>query len=395
MSGAPPRSARSSAPFSVIAIVAMIVVVAVGFVSFLVLSAYAPEWRETRNGGGHAYSTSAVGFVGAVELVRMTRGDNWVIRRDVEHWRDGLVVLTPGAGNTPEEIKAILDRRSDKPTLIVMPKYSVAKLRSNPAWVRAEGVWPGFLLKQMLKGIAEVEFSDPESGELRSVSGQSLNTLESTPDGKPLLVGIEGTETYIHADPDLLNNLGVAKRSGAERAMALLDKLARPGEPIGFDVTLMGFGKNPNLLKLAFEPPFLPLTLCLLFAALLAGFHAMRRFGPAAHEERAVAFGKRALAENGAALLRLARRRHRTGERYAALTREAVAAASGAPASLTGAALDRYLDKLVPAGEPFDKNAEPFSQIAARADGASDTRTLLRAARDLHHWRRTVTREHR
>lgn len=383
MSGSNNRS-----PFGVIAIVALVTVAVVAFCSWLVLSTYAPDHREVKNGGGHAYSTSAVGFLGLAELVRMTRGDNRLIRKDAELSEDGLVILTPGIQNSPEEIKAILELREGQPTLIVMPKYHVLRMRENPAWVRQRGVWPGEFLDQMLDGIAEVDFSTPGPGDLRFVHGKELNALEHTPEGAPLLVGIEGTETYILADPDLLNNKGIATRSGSERAMALLGKIAPPGQPIGFDLTLMGFGKNPDLLRLAFEPPFLPLTLCLLAAALLAGFHAMRRFGPAARDERVVAFGKRALAENGAALLRLARRRHRTGERYAALTREAAAAASGAPAALTGEALDRYLDKL-------SKEGEPFTQIAARADDAPDTRRLLAAARDLYHWRRTVTREHR
>lgn len=169
--------------------------------------------------------------------------------------------------------------------------------------------------------------------------------------------------------------------------MALLDQIAIVDRETSFDLTLMGFGANPSLIKLAFEPPFLPLTLCLLFAALLAGLHAARRFGPTAREGRKVAFGKRAIAENAAAMLRLARRRHRTGGRYATLTREAVATASGAPPGLTGDALDRYLDRLT-------REGDPFTSLAARAEAAPDPRRLLIAARALHHWRRTVTREH-
>ena len=384
-----------AAPFSFIAITIVVVVAAGGFISMMFLGAYAPDYRETRDGGAHAYSTSAVGFAGVVELVRAVRGDHWLIRRESELSWHGLVVLTPSVRNGPEEIKAILDRRRGKPTLIVMPKWAVSKLASHPGWVRGEGVLPAFYLRSMLQGIADAEFSEPEAGGLRTIQGKGLNTLDTAPDGQPLLVALEDSETYILADPDVLDNKGVATRSGAERAMAMLEKMVPPHDPIGFDVTLSGLASNPNLLKLAFEPPFLPLTLCLLFAALLAGLQAIRRFGPPAHEERTVAYGKRALAENGAALLRLARRRHRTGGRYAALTRDAAAAASGAPSSLSGEALDRYLDKLGGDGEPLDRKAERFTQIAERADSAPDTRRLLAAARDLYQWRRTVTREHR
>lgn len=38
---------------------------------------------------------------------------------------------------------------------------------------------------------------------------------------------------------------------------------------ITFDLTLNGLGESKNLLTLAFEPPFLAATLCLLFAALV------------------------------------------------------------------------------------------------------------------------------
>lgn len=376
------------APFSVGVIVALVAVGAIGFLSYIVLSAYAPDYRSARNGGAHAYSTSAVGFAGIAELVRATRGDDWIIREEQSLAWPGVLVLTPSIQTPIEDIQAIVARRPSLPTLIVLPKWHVERLQRNPAWVQAVGQYPGNFLEMMLKDLGKFEISDPDNGEMRSIDAADFDIMTRTDQGKPLVIALPKTEIYILADPDLLNNKGLATRSGAERAMALLDELSIDDREIAFDVTLAGFGKNPSLLKLAFEPPFLPLTLCLLFAALLAGLHAMFRFGPAVHAERKVAFGKRALAENGAALLRLARRRHRTGERYVALTRDAVAAATGAPPSLNGEALTRYLDRL-----PHD--GEPFSQLADRAAAAPDTRRLLSAVRDLYQWRRTVTREHR
>lgn len=381
-------AADRSAPFSGLAIFALIAVVTVGFLAYLVLGAYAPDFRSVKNGGAHAYSTSAVGFAGIAELVKATRGDNMIIREETELAQPGLLVLTPGGDTSIKEIQSIVARRPDVPTLIVLPKWRVERLKDNLAWVRARGELDPDYLEAGLKELATLEISGHEKGELRSIDGPNVEVVTRSEQGRPLVVAIKETEIYILADPDMLNNKGLATRSGAERAMALLDEIALPDEPIGFDVTLAGFGKSPSLLKLAFEPPFLPLTLCLLFAALLAGLHAMWRFGPPAHDERKVAFGKRALAENGAALLRLAKRQHRTGGRYAALTREAVAQASGAPSSLGPNALDDYLDKL-----PHD--GEPFTTLARRAEAAPDNRRLLDAVRDLHQWRRTVTREDR
>lgn len=381
-------AASRSAPFAARTIAILVAVSLVAFFTFLVLSAYGGELRPARNGGAHALSTSAVGFSGTAELIRLTGRKTGIVRSEQAMLGDGLLILTPGADTTPQRVREILDRREGLPTLIVLPKWIVASLPGKRAWVQALGQLPPQFTLAPLKGTAEVSLEWAGRGGRRSVRGDNIYTLVRGSGQGALLAQIEESEHYILADPDALNNRGLASVDGAREAIELLDAIAPPDEPIEFDVTLAGFGRNPNLLKLAFEAPFLPLTLCLLLAAGLAVLHALRRFGPAAIEARAVAFGKRAIAENGAALLRLARRRHRTGERYAALTRDAVASATGAPSSLTGETLDRYLDKLTPEGEPF-------TRIAARAADAPDTRRLLQAARDLYHWRRTVTRDHR
>lgn len=377
----------SAGPFTLRAIVIALAVVVVGFISYVVLSAYAPDFRSTRDGGAHALSPAAVGFSGAAELIRLTQGNVGLIRSDGALRNEGLLILTPSTSTPAARVKAILDAREDLATLVVLPKWAVQRLPENPAWVRALGIVSSDAAMRPLDGITEAALSEGGPGALRSISGTDLRPIETTEDGRPLLVEIGDTPHFILADPDVLNNQALATRSGAERAMAILKQITVADHATGFDLTLMGFGANPSLLKLAFNPPFLPLTLCLLFAALLAGLHSFRRFGPPAREGRKVAFGKRAIAENGAALLRLARRRHTTGDRYVALTREAVATASGAPAGLSGAALDEYLDRL--SGE-----GDRFTALAARAEDAPDTRRLLIAARALHHWRRTMTREH-
>jgi hypothetical protein len=378
---------RGGAPFAVRTVLILVVVAVLGFVSFLLLSAYSPDFKLTRNGGAHALSTSAVGFSGAAELVRLTQGKVGLLHRegDLADPHD-LLVLTPDAGTDPGEVQKILERRKGLPTLIVLPKWWVAPLQGNPAWVQAITKLPGEAVIGPLKGTADGSIADRTNG-LSGITGPYLEAVIPARGSGAVLARIVDTETYVLADPDAISNHSLATREGAERAMTVLTRAMPEGGRIAFDLTLAGFGRNPNLLKLAFEPPFLPLTLCILFAALLAGWHAMRRFGPAEHEGRALAFGKRAIVENGAGLLRLAKRRHRTGGRYAALTREAAAAATGAPTGLSGDALDRYLDRL-------SREGEPFSSIAGRAEDAPDTRRLLAAARDLYQWKRTVTREH-
>src|SRR5690606_23616928 len=124
----------------------------------------------------------------------------------------------------------------------------------------------------------------------------------------------------IVAEPDLLNNQALADRGRARMAVALIEAtLDGYDGPIVFDLTLAGFGTSRNLLTLAFEPPLLAATLCLLLAALVIAWRAARRFEPPLAEVPEWVTGKRQLARNSAALIERAKRLHLLGPPYAAL----------------------------------------------------------------------------
>lgn len=389
----------SNTPFAMRTVLIMVVLGTVGFLAFLLLSAYGEDLQPAQRPGNHALSPSAVGFAGAAELVKRVHGSVKMVRRDGDLDTADTLVVTLEPGTDPEAIAKLIKRRAELPTILVLPKWLTAPRRDKPAWVASFGTLPIEMVSKQIAKVAKVTVSEPADG-LRTIAGSGIEALLADAedggvervltdaDGKLLVAQLRGDQPLlIVADPDLLDNQGLKTLAGAERAMQVLDWYSYGDRGIAFDLTLHGFGQNPNLLKLAFEAPFLPLTLCLIVAALLAGWHAMLRFGPALPEARGVAFGKRAIAENGAALLRLAKRRHRTGDRYAALIRDAAASATGAPSSLPPEALDRYLDRL-------DQTGEPFTAMADRAGHAQDTRALLDAARALYQWKRTVTREH-
>src|SRR3546814_3724431 len=78
---------------------------------------------------------------------------------------------------------------------------------------------------------------------------------------------------YILADPDLLDNAGMKDARNAASALALLDWIkGEDATSIGFDVTLNGLGGSRSPLTLAFDPPFLAMTLALAAVALLLGW---------------------------------------------------------------------------------------------------------------------------
>ena len=82
----------------------------------------------------------------------------------------------------------------------------------------------------------------------------------------------------------------------------------------------------------------------------------------------------------------MAGREHRTGAAYAALTREAAARQSGAPAGLEGSGPDAYLDRLTRGG------AATFSSLAERVAGARDRHDLVAAARALFLWKKDISK---
>ncbi len=123
----------------------------------------------------------------------------------------------------------------------------------------------------------------------------------------------------------------------------------------------------------------------------MMGLHAAARFGPAERPPPVLALGKRALADNSAALVRMARREPRMAPAYAALTREAAARAVGAPRDLGEDQLDALLDRL----GASRGLAERYSSLAAEAAAARTNADLLSVARRLYQWRGEMTRDRR
>ena len=110
----------------------------------------------------------------------------------------------------------------------------------------------------------------------------------------------------------------------------------------------------------------------------------MARFGSPRPRERAIAFGKTALVDNTAALVRKARAEARLGGRYVEVMREAAVRAFAVPARLRGAALDAYLDRM--------GRTKSFTALADEVATAGDRASLVGAARALHDWMGERTR---
>jgi hypothetical protein len=395
------RGSDDRGAFRLRTVILLLAVGIIGFVALLLGNAYEAPADSTNGSSAHALSNGATGYTGIVRLARAMGKDTRVIRDPSQLAANGLLILTPPLGSTP--LGDVLLRRDDLPTLVVLPKWLTLPQRpaGRPGWVmrlglidkkEPEGVLAPdrkFTVSRQTSGgrplrsagwmTEDFEFEAPRP--LQTISGADLKPLLTDDQGNIVLGEVGNKSLYVLADPDILSNMGMRKESQARAALALLDTLNQDGDrDFDFDVTAAGLGKAKNPLRLAFDPPFLAMTLAIVAAMLLAGWQAFARFGRAVHRERAIAFGKTALVDNAAALIRKAGRQARLGGRYVEAIRERAIVAFGVPSRLRGPAIDAYLDKI--------SGRSRFTDLAQAVDDAGDKASLVAAARALHDWQK-------
>ena len=408
---APVESPRLFRPVTVLW---MVLVGVFAFSAFAALSAYAPDLRSGADGGAHALSKSAVGFAGLAELMRDEGEEVLVSRGPSTPAHGGLLVLTPAPETPPTAIAAF---HSPGAILIVLPKWEPAPQALRAGWVDKAGLLDAGAVAAPLKDLSAATTIERRKGvsqpvlhadqrsplftagvvgtlgatdSLQTISGPDWIPVLSDENGKAVLALSRKRPMFVLADPDVFNTHGLASLATARTADAIARTLAGAGAVI-FDVTLNGFSRGRSLLRLSLEPPFLGVTLCLLAAAVLMGLQAAARFGPPLRPQLALALGKRALADNSAALVRMARREARMAAPYADLVRDDAARTVGVPRDLDPAEMEGVLDRLGRARGA----ASTFSQLAARARAASDPGELMRTARELFQWKAEITRERR
>jgi len=408
------RGLRPPEVFSPKVAIALFLVGVFSFSAFVTLSTYAPDFADGDDAAAHALSRSAIGYAAAVKLAR-ARGANVTVTRTAPTAGTApLVVLTPPSKLTAADIDKLADWRA----LVVLPKHLAVPDFTHTGWVAATIPMAEDAVAEILADIApkakisrangsaspvltfdaaEAERIDAGAdlrpgaiADLQTVSAKDLIPVLRTADGRTVLGVIrlkDKPDTYVLTDPDLLNTQGLADIATARAGMAILDALRAPGDPIAFDVTLHGFERTRSLLRLAFEPPLLAATLSLLVAAALLAWRAATRAGPAAAETRTIALGKRALADNSAALFRLARREHTMARRYAAFTATLAAEKLGVWRGENDETVAE-LDRIGGARGVGHK----FSDLAAEASAAQTGADATAAARKLHAWNEEILR---
>ncbi|MFU7527541.1 DUF4350 domain-containing protein [Qipengyuania sp. ASV99] len=408
---------RGASPFSRGAVLSVVLVGFTAFVAMLYFIGIGDTGGRGGAGPAHAYANGLNGYAALAELLESEGFDVELSRGREGLETTDLLILTPPPFTDAAEFAELLENRAYLgPTLVILPKWSATKPEGEVAeedaervqsdWVELIGSDPvdwtkelpaPFAFEHKLEELAEDEAPAWEglgfSGELPT---RTITYAEPDSAHDPYItdaaghvlalnvVGEEGSDYYENShwtmfvlEPDLMNNYGLADPERAAAALALVREAGYSDlEKVTFDLTQNGYGDTVNLLTLAFRPPFLAATICLILALLIVGWRAFLRFGPVAASAPEIAFGKRRLVSNGAGLIVRARRLGLLAEPYVALIERRLGRALGI-AKPDAEAIDSALRQRLP-------SEEPFSSLADRLRLASKPNEILRAAQALN-----------
>ena len=404
----------------------IIIMFAIGFAAFIALlyglGAGTPL-SSGKNGEAHGVSNSLVGYKALADLMRKTGREVQYSRNARDAKNPGLLILTPAPYADGGEIaKLVTERATIGPTMIILPKWEVRPVPDpsfKKGWVQRFGTLGSASGETMLKNIAEVKIHVAENvtdtastkseqrgaitSTTRSTVGGPVKTpapavtmtgdyirpivLDQTGDGALVAYLDGGGGNYavvLVADADLLNNSGMADKQTATHALALIDSVSAGADgAITFDLTLNGLGSSENLLTLAFRPPFLSATICLVIAALAAAWMAFNRFGPPMRERRSIDFGKTALVNNSAGFIHRMRREHLVAGPYGEIIRTEALHALGLP-NADREDQNRKLDML---GEV---DGHCFTALLDNLNSAHNPHETARWAAALYHWKKEL-----
>ncbi|MEW9854917.1 DUF4350 domain-containing protein [Novosphingobium sp. M1R2S20] len=426
--------AAGTAPFTWRSTLALVLFGSFLFIALLWMIGNGLADGSSNNGGAHAEGRGLNGYAALASYLEASGCPVRRSRTKAAFAEQGLLVLTPEQHAKAADIEAAIARhRPYGPTLLVLPKWIAvpvpAQVRAatearqgwvvladaqRPAWTeelrifgpldvrieaeRARSSWQGLGLRGVLPDRSPVQSfsSGAVTSLVRDRSGQALAGYLD--DGTAPALGaraegeadLAGYPLVIVSEPDLLNNYGMADRQRAALALALVTA-SMDGEatPVIFDLTLAGLERGSNLLTLAFTPPFLAATICLVLAAAAIAWRGFLRFGPPLAPERPIAYGKRALVSNTAGLVVRSRRVHLLGQPYADAIRQRLVRSLALPRHSNVTSQMTALDG---AARGMGRGEHAFSDAAARVAKVRSERELLSAAQDLHALERTLTR---
>ena len=316
---------------------AMLLIVAIGtlaFIAMLVLGAYAPDLRSGRNGGSHALSNAATGYSGLVRLAQETGRNPRIVRSEAELKTEDLVVITPEHGWTDlSEILALRGPRANSHRPSEMgDDAGQGQARLGPSARAAAADRPGADACSILSLGGHPNEVAARAPRLRAIRGRRWMCSSSRrrwsndqqsedqaagygfvgPD--PARPGGEQSAVFARRPRSPQQSRHGGRAPGQSRARnARFSQHDRRRARSGSTSRRTAWGVRKARSSWPSIRRFLAVTLTIFAAMLLAAIQALTRFGSPRRTRAGDRFGKAALVDNSAALIRKAGREGASG----------------------------------------------------------------------------------
>ncbi len=385
--------------------IAAVILLVIGTIA---LAVYGPT--STYTVGPSAFSRSAIGYAGITDLMRRLDARVVKSRTDSVSQLDPagvLVVAEPPAGAAGARMNRMMNAHT---VLLILPKWNGTESRSHRGWISSAELLPPFLVRSVTQvGSIDVvriphvtSWSHNEIGRAPVISAGGVQLIKSSrlrpvignEDG--MLVGelrSGARRLWVLADPDPMENHGLADPDNAVFSVALINALRGRDGNVVFDEVVHGFeDKGGSPLRLLFEFPFVLATIQGAIAVALLLWATMRRFGAPLSPPVELPSGKVSLIAATASLLDFARHRPVIIQRYVHAIVHDVARQLHAPAGLSGEALIDWLRRTARVRDAqIDCSAVVRQVDQMVAGGRSALAPLATLARDIFRWKREVT----
>lgn len=393
----------------------LLVIIVVGLAAFLGSCYLMIFGEDLASVGSDTFSQSAIGHKAFFETLQQLD-----IPANVSRFKSlekagsaNLLVLAEPNGDVLQ-LKMLEGIKGEGVVLVVLPKWQgMPDLRrrqwlSSAEMVDADKVGdilahidPDATLnrRQQMASLAENRLGyAPAVIRPQLVRSAALSPLISTPDG--ILLGetkIGRAKVWLLTDPDLLNNAGLGKGDNALLAVGIIRALLPAGGSAIFDEAIHGFEQPPNMLRTAFELPFLTATIALILAfgtAILAG---VTRLGAPAPAQPALAAGHETLLGNVADLLEFGHGAYAILHRYPRLVVADVALHLKVPKSLDENGQLAWLDQRARKLGLAHSASDLLAKGAALAHHGSYHHSAAELGRMAYQWKQEMmhgTRRH-
>nr|WP_298689417.1 DUF4350 domain-containing protein [uncultured Dongia sp.] len=378
----------------------LLILIMIGLVAFIG-STYLMIFGENLvSSGSNTFSHSAIGHKAFQETLRRVGIPVSISRfQSLEKAGRSTLLVLAEPDTSMGSLNLLDGLKAEEVVLVILPKWSGHVDQRHPHWVDAvklqriddvtgilNRVVPGATLARH-KTAAPYETGlgyAPSIAETQLIRGDAVSPIVAYQEG--ILLGeikIGSAKVWLLSDPDVIANAGLGKGDNAQFAVAMIRALLPAGGSVMFDETIHGFEQPPNMMRTAFEVPFITATIAFAIAAITAILAGITRLGAPVPATARLAAGRETLLHNVAELLEYGRGAGAIMARYPRLVVADVAARLKAPKVLDEngqlAWLDQRARKLGLAKSASDLLAEGAA-LAARGDHGRGAAELGRTA---------------